>query len=233
MSFVLYFVHSLSHLWSLKYALWKCLHWNQKREGERSQCSDFNGIQACGRHGKRFKLFWLHCIVGMKCQILRSDCFLFSDAVLQVCSIDLLKGGKGQNGLERTFTHIIMRMITSSSVEDSVSRYGLSWHELLFRTETNFIWSWHLVSYSLLCQPHDKKFIIFTLTGITCSSVCFTGHIPSIRDGTHVVVPIVQEFKKDCWGAKIVEQGQNRIKLCVSTMRLNSRLAAGHGTLVK
>ncbi|XP_058619778.1 protein-glutamine gamma-glutamyltransferase K-like [Onychostoma macrolepis] len=44
------------------------------------------------------------------------------------------------------------------------------------------------------------------------------GHIPSIRDGTHVIVPIVEEFSSGCWGAKIVERVQNRIRLSVHSL---------------
>lgn len=133
----------------------------EEREGERSQsvcnispCSDSKGIQACGSDGKCCKLFWLHCMVGITFLILRSDLWLFSALAfsqMQCCRCALLTSLKAEKDkIDWSITQIIIRVITSSSVEDNVSRCGSSWHGLLFQKQTNFIWSWYLVSYSLL-----------------------------------------------------------------------------------
>lgn len=45
----------------------------------------------------------------------------------------------------------------------------------------------------------------------------FTGSLPLVSKGTHVIVPLVEELQDLCWEAKIVQQNRNQIKLSVNS----------------
>lgn len=95
----------------------------------------------------------LHCMVGMKRLMSRSDLWLFSALAcpqMQHCRCALLTSLKTEKGkIVLNITHIVIRVMNLSSAEDSVFRCGFSWAELSFQIETNFTWSWNLVSYNL------------------------------------------------------------------------------------
>ncbi len=97
----------------------------------------------------------------------RSDLWLFSALAcpqMQHYRCALLTSLKTEKGkIDWNITHVVIRLINLSSAEDNVFRCGLSWAELSFQIETNFTWSWNLVSYkkinnhmtnSLLFPPH-------------------------------------------------------------------------------
>lgn len=128
-----------------------------------------------------------------------------------MCKVDLLKCRTGQNRLEHRTNcfldeNLIVRRGQCFNMWVDLSRpFNPTCDQLhlelklgQFLSPSCVTWNW---------KRHSVT-----------SRVCFTGHIPSIRDGTYVIVPLVSEFKKNCWGAKIVEQGQNRVKLCINSV---------------
>lgn len=48
-------------------------------------------------------------------------------------------------------------------------------------------------------------------------ALTFSGPLPTVSKGTHVVVPLVENLKNDRWEAAVVKQDGNRLKLSVNS----------------
>ncbi len=47
--------------------------------------------------------------------------------------------------------------------------------------------------------------------------IYFSGNLPDVSKGTHVIVPLVEDLQDDCWEAKTVEQKGKILKLSVNS----------------
>lgn len=48
--------------------------------------------------------------------------------------------------------------------------------------------------------------------------VCFAGNVLPVHKDSFVIVPLVSEFRKEAWEAKIVEQAKTTIRLAVYSL---------------
>uniref|UniRef100_A0A673BDV7 Protein-glutamine gamma-glutamyltransferase K n=1 Tax=Sphaeramia orbicularis TaxID=375764 RepID=A0A673BDV7_9TELE len=50
------------------------------------------------------------------------------------------------------------------------------------------------------------------------SSSAFTGSVPTVSKGTHIIIPLVDELRDDRWEAAVVKQDDKKIKLSVNSL---------------
>ncbi len=72
------------------------------------------------------------------------------------------------------------------------------------------VWAWTTVS---------RNFhVIYSFTRAWQVSLTFSGPLPTVSKGTHVIIPLVEELEDDRWEAAIVKQDDKRIKLSVNSL---------------
>lgn len=60
--------------------------------------------------------------------------------------------------------------------------------------------------------------VFFSLCVFIMAFIIFTGPLPTVAKGTHVIIPLVAELQDDCWEAAVVKQKNNKLLLSVNSL---------------